>query len=314
MEDITQATIISAQERITEYVHLTPILTSNTLDNISGASLFFKCENFQKMGAFKMRGATNAILCLDAERKNKGVVTHSSGNFAQAMALAGKLTNVEAHIVMPENAPGVKKSAVEGYGGRIYISQSNIEAREKMADEISSITGATLLHPSNDLDVILGNSTVAAELLEEIQHLDYIVAPVGGGGLIAGTALASYYSETGCKVIGAEPANVDDAYRSMISGKIEYNVRSDTIADGLRTNLGDVNFPIILKHVDQIILVEEDEIVKAMLLIWERMKIIIEPSSAVAVAAVLKERKIFEGKRVGIIISGGNVDLMNLPF
>lgn len=266
------------------------------------------------MGAFKMRGAAAAITNMIEEQLKRGVVTHSSGNFAQAVALSAKLLGVKAFIVMPENAPAVKKAAVKGYGGEITICESTLEARQAAAEKIMTEHGATFVHPSNELEVILGNATSAMELLEEQVELDYIVTPVGGGGLIAGAALAANYFGKNCKAIAAEPANVDDAFRSLISGKIESNDNINTIADGLRTNLGDINFPIIQKYVDQIIRVEEQEILAAMRLIWERMKIVVEASSATTLAAVLKSKDLFVGKKVGLILSGGNVDLGKLSF
>ncbi|MGM5468669.1 pyridoxal-phosphate dependent enzyme [Flavobacteriaceae bacterium LMO-SS05] len=307
-------TFIKVQDRIRPYIHRTPVLTSQLLNDLSGANVFFKCENFQKMGAFKMRGATNAILSLTNEEREKGVVTHSSGNFAQALSLAARGVGVKAYIVMPKNAPQVKKNAVKDYNGEIIESDSTPKAREEMAEKVRLKLGAKFIHPSNDDQVIYGQGTAAMELLEDHPELDYIFAPVGGGGLIAGTALAAKYFSNKCKVIGAEPKNTDDAYRSLLSGKIEFNHEGNTIADGLRTFLGDRNFPIIKEHVDRIICVEEEEIVEAMKLIWERMKIIVEPSSAVAFAALLKEKEGFKNKNVGIIISGGNVDVTNLPF
>jgi threonine dehydratase len=306
--------LIEAHQRIKPFIHNTPVLTSRLLDEIAGTPLFFKCENFQKMGAFKMRGASNAILSLTEEERQKGVVTHSSGNFAQAVALAANQLGVKSYIVMPKNAPKVKKDAVRAYGGNIIESESTPIAREEMADKIKIETGATFLHPSNQDEVIYGNATAAIELLEVYPDLDYIMAPVGGGGLIAGTALAAYYFGKNCKVIGGEPSLADDAFRSLQSGKIELNDSVNTVADGLRTNLGDRNFPIIQRHVERIILVDENEIVEAMKLIWERLKIIIEPSCAVPFAALIKERDNFKNKNIGIILSGGNVDVKNLPF
>lgn len=307
-------TLIEAYQRIKPFIHKTPVLTSQLLNSMTGASLYFKCENFQKMGAFKMRGASNAILSLTEQERGRGVVTHSSGNFAQAVALAAQKANTTAFIVMPENAPQVKKNAVISYGGHIIECESTPQAREETADKITKAQGATFLHPSNQDEVIVGNSTAAMELLEDYPDLELILAPVGGGGLIAGTALAAHYFGNNCKVIGGEPMQVDDAYRSLKSGKIETNISFNTVADGLRTHLGDRNFPIIQKHVDKIIRVEEDEIVNAMQLIWERLKIIIEPSCAVPFAAVLKNKEEFKNKNVGIILSGGNVDVKNLPF
>lgn len=299
---------------ITPYLHQTPVLTSRLLNELSGTSLYFKCENFQKMGAFKMRGALNAILNLSKEDQEKGVVTHSSGNFGQAVALAAKNLGVTAHIVMPKNAPQIKKDAVKAYGGLISECDNTLEAREQTSSKIKKVTGATFLHPSNQIEVILGNASAAHELLKQHPQLDYIFTPIGGGGLIAGTAIAAHYHTHNTKVIGGEPSEADDAYRSLQSGKIEKNETSNTIADGLRTTLGDVNFPIIQKLVQEIILVEEDEIIEAMRLIWERLKIIIEPSCAVPFAALLKEKETYKNKKIGIILSGGNVDLNNLPF
>ena len=308
-------TFIKVHERIRPYIHRTPVLSSHLLNEMVGADVFFKCENFQKMGAFKMRGATNAILSLSQNQLEKGVVTHSSGNFAQALSLAAKEVGTKAYIVMPQNAPKVKKDAVKGYGGEIIESESTPIAREEMAEKVRKDLGLSFIHPSNDDDVILGQGTAAMELLEDHPELDFIFSPVGGGGLIAGTALAAKYLSNKCKVIGGEPKNMDDAYRSLQSGKIESNESgTTTIADGLRTFLGDRNFPIIKENVERIIRVEEDEIVQAMKLIWERMKIVVEPSSAVAFAALLKEKEKFKNKNVGIILSGGNVDLQHLPF
>lgn len=307
--------LIQVHERVKPYIHRTPVLTSQLINDISGANLFFKCENFQKMGAFKMRGATNAILSLSLGQREKGVVTHSSGNFAQALSLAAREVGTKAYIVMPKNAPKVKKDAVKGYGGEIIESESTPIAREEMAERVRKDLGLSFIHPSNDDNVIFGQGTAAMELLEDYPDLDYIFSPVGGGGLIAGTALAAKYLSKKCKIIGGEPKNMDDAYRSLQSGKIEFNENgATTIADGLRTFLGDRNFPIIKENVERIIRVEEDEIVQAMKLIWERMKIVVEPSSAVAFAALLKEKEKFKNKNVGIIISGGNVDLQHLPF
>ncbi len=300
--------------KIAPFIHRTPVLTSTLINEMTGASLFFKCENFQKMGAFKMRGATNAILNLTETEKYKGVITHSSGNFAQALSLAAKSLDVPAYIVMPDSAPEVKKAAVRTYGGKITECPSTLQDRERTADEIQQRTGATFIHPSNDLDVILGQGTAAIELLNAQPDLEYIITPVGGGGLIAGTALAVKNFGQDCKCIGAEPMEADDAWRSLKSGRIEENTSANTIADGLKTQLGDKNFPIILEHVQEIVRVTEEEIRSALRLIWERMKIVVEPSSAVALAAVIKEKERFREKKIGIIISGGNVDLENLPF
>lgn len=306
--------LLACHERITPFIHRTAVLSSTLLNEVAGTDLFFKCENFQKGGAYKMRGATNAIMLLSPEQRSRGVVTHSSGNFAQALALAAKSLGVTAHIVMPSTAPEVKKEAVLGYGGQVTICKPTLAARAQAAKAIEEKIGAQFLHPSNDYQVIIGQGTAALELLQDYPNLDRIVAPIGGGGLIAGTALAAHYFGIDCNVIGGEPFEADDAYRSLKSGKIEGNDTVNTVADGLKTQLGDQNFPIIQEHVNQIIRVTEEEIVAAMKLIWERMKIIVEPSSAVALAAVLKAPSDFKGKQIGIIISGGNVDVHQLPF
>jgi threonine dehydratase/very-short-patch-repair endonuclease len=306
--------LIKTHNRIKPFIHKTPVLSSSLINKMVDADIVFKCENFQKMGAFKMRGASNAILSLSEEERQRGVVTHSSGNFAQAVSLAAKKLDVKAYIVMPENAPQVKKNGVITYEGEIIECESTPQAREATANKVREEKGASFLHPSNQDEVIYGNATAAIELLEDYPELDVILTPVGGGGLIAGTALAAHYFSNNCKVIGGEPMEADDAYRSLISGKIETNDSFHTVADGLRTHLGDRNFPIIQRHVDKIIRVEEDEIVNAMQLIWERMKIIIEPSCAVPFAAVLKNKEEFQNKKIGIILSGGNVDVKNLPF
>ena len=311
---ISKQELSAVHERIAPYIHKTPVLTSALLNAMSGASLFFKCENFQRMGAFKMRGAANALLNLSEEKRQKGVVTHSSGNFAQAVSLSAKNINVPAFIVMPSSAPQVKKDAVKTYGGQITECTPTLAEREKAAQKIIDETGATFIHPSDDLDVIYGQATAAMELLQDQQDLDFVVTPVGGGGLIAGTALAVHYFGKNCKTIGAEPFEADDAYRSLKSGKIEENETTNTVADGLKTQLGEHNFPIIKELVSEIIRVEEKEIISALKLIWERMKIVVEPSSATALAAVLREKEKFRGKKVGIILSGGNVDLQKLPF
>ena len=311
---ISKEEFTTLHSEIATYIKRTPIMRSRLLNGLAETEVYFKCENFQRMGAFKMRGATAAILALSAEERAKGVVTHSSGNFAQAVSLSAKSLGIPAYIVMPSSAPQVKKDAVKTYGGQITECEPTIKAREAAAAKIEEETGATFLHPSNDLNVIYGQGTAAKEFLEDFPELDVIITPVGGGGLLAGTALAvDFYAEK-CKTIGAEPFEVDDAYRSLESGKVEFNKTTNTIADGLKTNLGDKNFPIIQDKVSEIIRVEEEEIITAMKLIWERLKIVVEPSAAVAFAAVLREKEKFHGKRVGIIISGGNVDLSNLPF
>ena len=306
--------LLACHKLIKPYIHRTPVLSSRLINEMANTRIYFKCENLQRMGAYKMRGATHAILNLSPEQRQKGVVTHSSGNFAQALSLAAQTLGVKAYIVMPSNAPEVKKIAVAGYGGIIVECEPTLDARETTAARIQEETGATFLHPSNQRDVILGQGTAALELLDEYPDLDFLVVPVGGGGLIGGTALAAHYFGQDIKVIGAEPFEVDDAYRSFQSGRIEKNVTTNTIADGLKTILGDQTLPLILNFVDRIIRVDETEIVAAMKLIWERMKIVVEPSSAVALSAILREKQIFHNADVGVIISGGNVDLSDLPF
>jgi threonine dehydratase len=300
--------------RVKPYVHNTPVMTSTTVNERTGAQVFFKCENFQRMGAFKMRGATNAILQLPKADRSKGVITHSSGNFAQALALAARTLDVKAYIIMPGNAPKVKVDAVRGYGAEVIECAPTLEAREKTCREIEEKTRATFIHPSNDMNVIIGQGTAAYELIREVKDLDILLAPVGGGGLIAGTAMVQHYLLPESQTIGSEPFGADDAFLSLKIGKIQPSVNPITIADGLKTQLGDQNFPIIRKYVSNIIRVEESEIIAAMRYIWERMKIVIEPSSAVAVAALFRKRERFLKKKVGVILSGGNVDLSDLPF
>lgn len=308
--DITKQTIIDAHERIKPYVHRTPVMTSETINEIAGCTIFFKCENFQKVGAFKARGAMNAALQVTPEQRTKGITAHSSGNHAQAIARAAKILKIPSYIVMPANAPEIKKKGVRGYGGQIFECEPNVQARESMLAAVIARTGATEIHPFNNYQVIAGQATAAKELIEDAPQLDFILTPVGGGGLLSGTLLAARFFSPATKVIAGEPAGADDAFRSMQSGKIEVS-QSNTIADGLLTSLGDKTFPIIHDHVEKIITVTEEEIIAAMRLIWERMKIIVEPSCAVPFAAVLKEKEEFKGRKVGIILSGGNVDLEN---
>jgi threonine dehydratase len=305
---ITQHDIEQAHERIKSYVHRTPVLTSESINVIAGCSIYFKCENLQKVGAFKARGAMNAALQVPEAPRSKGIATHSSGNHAQAIARAGKILGIPAYIVMPNNAPQIKKEGVKGYGGQIFECEPTLQARETTLADVISKTGATEIHPFNNYHVITGQATASKELFEEVNDLDYLLAPVGGGGLLSGTLLAAKYFSPKTKVIAGEPEGADDAYRSMQSGKIEPS-QSNTIADGLLTTLGDKTFLIIKENVDRVITVNDAEIVSAMRLVWERMKIIIEPSAAVTFAALLKDKGSFKGKKVGIIISGGNVDL-----
>ncbi len=301
-------TILEAHERIKSYISHTPVMTSHSVNERAGCSVFFKCENFQKVGAFKARGAMNAALSLSPEQRAKGIATHSSGNHAQAIARAAKILGIKSYIVMPRTAPEIKKRGVLGYGGEIFECEPTLQAREATLAEVIKKTGATEIHPFNNYNVIAGQATAAKEFFEEVGPLDIIMAPVGGGGLLSGTALAAKYFSPNTIVIAGEPTGSDDAYRSLKSGKIE-QAQSNTIADGLLTSLGDKTFPIIQENVKEIITVTDDEIIDALRLVWERMKIIIEPSCAVPLAALLKEKERFTGKRVGIILSGGNVDL-----
>lgn len=310
--DLTR--IRQAHRLIAGQVHRTPVLTCATLNRMADNDLFFKCENLQKVGAFKFRGASNAVLSLSEKQAGGGVVTHSSGNHAQALALAARLRGIPAHIVMPRTAPPAKIAAVKDYGGRITFCEPTLEAREEGARKIIERYGSALIHPYNDDRIIAGQGTAALELLEEVGKLDAVLTPVGGGGLLSGTAIACRESRDSIKVFGCEPANVNDAYLSLHSGRIQPALPPNTIADGLLTSLGNKTFAVIRRYVDDILLVSEDEIVDAMKLVWERMKIIIEPSAAVPVAAVLKGLPGPTGKRVGIILSGGNVNLAALPF
>ena len=312
--EIKKSDLIDCHNRIKPFIHSTPVLTSNYINEFTEAEVYFKCENFQKMGAFKMRGAANAILRLSDEQKSNGVVTHSSGNHAQAISLAAKKIGIKAYIVMPSNAPEIKKEAVKGYGGELIECEPSLKAREAAVEDLADSKSATFIHPSNNMDVILGQGTAAKELIELYGSFDHIMVPIGGGGLIAGSALAVKYFGDNCTVIGTEPFEVDDAYRSLISGKIETNISTNTIADGLRTQLGDKNFPIILNEVKKIIRITENEIIDSMKLIWQRLKIICEPSCSLPLAGILKNKNDFKGKKIGVVITGGNIDLSNLPF
>ncbi len=306
--------IVSAHNRIIDIIHKTPVLTSSSINKILGVDLYFKCENFQKVGAFKFRGASNAVLSLSKEEASKGVATHSSGNHAAALALAASMKSIPAYIVMPENAPEIKKKAVAGYGGIITYCEPTLKAREEILEKIVKETGATVIHPYNNFNVICGQGTACKELLEEIDDLDIIISPVGGGGLLSGTAISAKALKPGITVYGAEPSNADDAFRSFHSKEIIPSVNPHTIADGLLTSLAPVTFEIIRKNVDEILCVSEESIIQAMQMIWERMKIIIEPSAAVTLAAVMLNPGLFSGKKSGLILSGGNVDLKKLPF
>jgi len=306
------AAIRAAHERIRPFIHRTPVLTCTAIDDMVGARVFFKCENFQKVGAFKIRGATNAVRSLAEEQATRGVVTHSSGNHAAALALAARQRGIPAYIVMPRNSPAVKKEAVAGYGGRITYCEPTQPAREAACAELVQATGATLVHPFDDEAVIAGQGTAAVELLEEVTDLDAILTPVGGGGLLSGTLIAAKGIRPTIRVIGCEPALADDAAKSLREGRIVPARPPVTIADGLRTSLGHKTFPIIRELVETIALVEEAEIVLALRTILERMKVVVEPSAAVPLAALLNRPLGLAGKRVGIILSGGNLDVSKL--
>jgi threonine dehydratase/serine racemase len=310
------AAVREAARRIAGFAHRTPVLTCATLGGLAGRALFFKCEQFQKAGAFKFRGACNAVRRLPDEVAARGVVTHSSGNHAQALALAARLRRIPAHIVMPRNASAVKRRAVEEYGGRVILCEPTLAAREETAAAVQKETGATLIPPYDHPDVIAGQGTVALELLEQVPELDAIVAPVGGGGLVSGVCLAGHGLKPSLRVFAAEPAGADDAARSKAAGRLIPQTGPKTIADGLLTSLGELTWPIIRDQVERVVTVGEDEIVAAMRLAWERAKLLIEPSAAVAVAAVLCEQfRSLEGlKRVGVVLSGGNVNLDALPW
>ena len=306
--------IHEAAERIRPWVHRTPVLTSTTLNSMCDADIFFKCENFQKGGAFKIRGAANAIFSLGEKEALKGVATHSSGNHAAALALAAGWRGIKAYVVMPENAPLVKKEAVAGYGAEITLCESTLQGRETALMQVVNRTGASFIHPYNDTRVISGQGTAALELCDSVPDLDGVIAPVGGGGLLSGTAIAVSAVAPETLIFGAEPENADDAYRSLRAGRIIPSENPDTIADGLRTSLGGLTFPIIQELVHHIMLVSEEDIRRAMRLIWERMKIVVEPSSAVPLGALLAHRQTLPGKKIGIILSGGNVDLSTLSW
>ena len=303
-----------AANRIQPYVHRTPVLSSHLVNEWLDASVFFKCENFQRVGAFKMRGASNMVFSLSDEAAQKGVATHSSGNHAQALALAARLRGIPAWIVMPENAPEVKRNAVKGYGAEIRFCEPTLIAREETLEEVVRETGAHFVPPYDDPLIIAGQGTAALEFLEEKPELDIIMAPVGGGGLMCGTAITAKSLDPNITVYGAEPAGADDAWQSYHSGRLIPQTCPSTVADGLRTSLSDLTFEIIRTHLDDLLRVSEAGIVDATRFIWERMKIIIEPSSAVPVAAVHENPDLFRGKRVGIILSGGNVDFNHLPW
>jgi len=306
---ITKATIEAAANRIAPYIHNTPIMTCKSINALYGLDLYFKCENFQKIGAFKIRGGMNASLQLTKEQLEKGVATHSSGNHAQALAFAAKMLGIKAYIVMPESSPQVKVNAVRGYGAEVTICASNQAARESTLEAIVERTGAIFIHPYDNDEVITGQATCVKEIIDAIPDVDIVVTPVGGGGLLSGTCLGAHYFKPGLKVYAGEPEGAADAVLSIQSGKVEKAPFVNTIADGLMTTLSERTLEIIKAHVADIILVSEDEIKAALRLVYERMKIIIEPSCAVPLAAVLKNTDLFKGKKVGIILTGGNVDL-----
>lgn len=308
------AAIQEAHRRIAPRIHRTPVLTSASLDELAGAQIFFKCENLQKTGSFKIRGATNAVFSLTDEQARHGVAAPSSGNHAAALSLAARWRGVPAFLVMPSNSSAVKKRAVEAYGGKITECEPNVASREATAADVMSRTGAHLVHPYNDPRVIAGQGTAFVELLEQVPGLDVVIAPVSGGGLLSGIAIASKSIRPQIRVIGGEPANADDTARSLASGRIEPASGAQTMADGLRARLAPLTFGILRERVDEISLVAEEEIVRAMLLLWERMKIVVEASGAVAAAPVLNRKIHAEGKRVGVILSGGNLDLHHLPW
>jgi threonine dehydratase len=308
------AAIRAAHERIRQHIHRTPVMTSSRLDEANGASLFFKCENFQKIGAFKARGATNAVFALDESIARRGVATHSSGNHGAAVARAAKLRGIPAHIVMPSNSAKVKVCAVEGYGAHVVLCEPTEEAREAKCAEVIARTGATLIHSFENENVIAGQGTAALEFLDEVPDLDLVMCPVGGGGLLSGTAIVAKSMRPKIKVIAIEPENADDAAQSFRAGRRIVTEKKFTIADGLRTNIGEPNFAIVRLYVDDVVTVSEDAIVAAMRTIWETMKIIIEPSAAVSYAAIQEGKIDVVGKRVGIILTGGNVDLDALPW
>jgi threonine dehydratase len=303
-----------ASRRIDSYIHRTPVFTSAAVNQICEAEVFFKAENMQKVGAFKARGAVNAVFSLSNSEAEKGVATHSSGNHAAALAYAAGCRGIKAYVVMPENAPSVKKAAVAGYGAEITYCESTQQAREATLLSIVRKTGAQFIHPYDDYRVIAGQATAAMEMIEQVCDLDAVIAPVGGGGLLSGTALALSSLNAAVKVIGAEPQNADDAYKSMLAGRIIPVDQPLTIADGLRTSLGELTFPIIHEKVDSIITVTEEAIIGAMRLIWERVKIVVEPSAAVTLAVLLTKRSKVSGRKIGLILTGGNADLDNLPW
>ena len=311
---VTYNDIEKAHQRISEHIHNTPILTSDSLDNELGSNLFFKCENFQKTGSFKIRGATNSILQLnDTEIKN-GIITTSSGNHGAAVAFIADKIGTSSKIIMPNNTPKNKIENVQRYGGEIFYCEPNIKSREDTLEKMIQKSGGSIIHPYNDEKIIAGQGTAAKELIEKVPDLDAIICPVSGGGLLSGTLLAAKNLKPGIKVFGAEPENADDTYRSILNNKIMSNETTDTIADGLRAQVGTVTFPIIKKNVDKILLVSEEMIISSMYMIWQRLKIIIEPSCSIVLAALMLNSNKFLNKKVGLILTGGNYDLKQIPW
>ncbi len=310
----TYADVVAAHERIAPFVHRTPVLTSAYLDALTGASLFFKCENFQKAGAFKARGASNAVFGLSAEQAGKGVATHSSGNHGLSLSYAAGRRGIPCTVVMPRTAPQAKKDAVKGYGGRVVECEASTSSREAVFAEVVAETGAEFVHPYNDPRVIAGQGTCSRELVEQVEGLDAVIAPIGGGGMVSGTCLTLSAIAPGIRIYAGEPEQADDAARSFRAGHIIADDSPETVADGLKVPLKELTWHFVKNHVTDILTAGEDEIVAAMQLVWKRMKIVIEPSSAVPLAAILRNPDIFRGKRVGVIVTGGNVDLERLPW
>ncbi|WP_347266516.1 beta-hydroxyaspartate dehydratase BhcB [Paracoccus sp. (in: a-proteobacteria)] len=310
----TLGDMLAARERITPHVHRTPVLTSRMINELTGAELFFKCENLQKAGAFKARGASNAVFSLTDEQAARGVATHSSGNHGTCLSYAAGRRGIPCTVVMPRTAPQAKKDAVKGYGGRVVECEPSTSSREAVFAEVVAETGAEFVHPYNDPRVIAGQATCSAELIEQVEGLDAVVAPIGGGGMVSGTCLTLSNLAPGIKIYAAEPLNADDAARSFRAGHIIADDAPNTVADGLKVPLKDLTWHFVRNHVTDILTATEEEIVEAMKLIWKRMKIVMEPSSAVPLATIIKNRDVFAGKRVGVIITGGNVDLDKLPW
>ena len=306
--------VLEAHERIRPYIHRTPVLTSTFMNDLTGAELFFKCENFQKAGAFKVRGASNAVFGLDDTKAEKGVATHSSGNHALSLSYAAGRRGIPVTVVMPRTAPEAKKAAVRGYGGTVVECEPSISSREAVFADVVAKSGADFVHPYNDPRVIAGQATCSRELLEDVGELDAVIAPIGGGGMISGTCLTASNTSPNTKIYAAEPKNADDAYRSLKAGHIIADDAPETVADGLKVPLKDLTWHFVSNYVEDILLASEQEIIDAMYLSWQRMKIVIEPSCAVPLATIIKNREIFAGKRVGVIITGGNVDLKKLPW